>query len=571
MATAMDMDMGTAVTRLRPDRLARRICLSAASKGIASHLRSHSTVNPGSVIAAAVFLMTVPEFVAAQTESTTAGGAANGAGLSSTSASGGGAGGFGAGAGLRVQPRISLTQTWTDNLALQDRAKDQALFSIVAPGISISNNSGRLRGNLDYALNGIVYAKTDRDSNVQHSLSANANLELIDRHFFVDMRASYSQQQASAFGQQVSTENAIRNPNSTDVANLTITPSLRGRLADLARVEARVNASLTDAKESAIGDSRLFDLSLRADGIATGSLSWWSLISAQQSHFNAGNDNFRSSATGGLNYRLDVDFSLGANAGLERSDLKTGSGKSGPTAGLNAVWTPTPRTSVQGDYQHHDYGSSHSLSVSHRFQRSSIRYSDNTSVSQGLDSGAGGQMTNYELYFFQFQSLYPDPVIRDAKVRQFLQEAGISPNAAANSGFLSSAPSLQRRQELSLSWQGLRASATAMLNQSKNGRIGGQVPGQGDLSQSSTVLQRGASATFSYRLTPESSANLALSEQQTRGDQASLSTTLRTINLSWTGRLGSKGSLNVGARYSHFEGNLPYRENAVFATLVHQF
>ncbi|MFY7863776.1 TIGR03016 family PEP-CTERM system-associated outer membrane protein [Roseateles sp.] len=491
---------------------------------------------------------------------------------SSPSADAGGVSGAGSGgAGLRVQPRVSLTQTWTDNLSLQERAKDQALISMVAPGLTVNSNSGRLRGSLDYALNGLIYTKTERANNVQHALSANASLELIDRHFFVDVRASYGQQQASAFGQQTSAENAIRNPNSSDVANLIVTPSWRGRLADFARWEAKASATETRVKNSAVGDSRQADLSLRADGIATGPLSWWSAVSSQRANASSGIDNVRSSATAGLSYRPDIEFSIGVNAGLERSDLKTGAAKSGPTAGFNAVWTPTPRTSFQGDYQRHDYGDSHSLSLNHRFQRSSIRFMDSTSVSQGLSSGAGGQLTNYQLYFFQFESLYPDPVVRDAKVRQFLQETGRSPNAQANSGFLSSSPSLQRRQELSASWQGLRASATATLNQSASSRIGGQVPGQGDLSQSSKVVQRGASASFSYRLTPDSSANLAISEQQTRGDLASQSTTLRNVNLSWNGRLGQKGSLNIGTRYSLFEGTLPYRENAVFATLVHQF
>jgi hypothetical protein len=68
-----------------------------------------------------------------------------------------------------------------------------------------------------------------------------------------------------------------------------------------------------------------------------------------------------------------------------------------------------------------------------------------------------------------------------------------------------------------------------------------------------------------------SSTNLSVSERQVRGDLASQSSTLRTINASWNGRLGPRGSVTLGARYSLFEGQLPYRENAVFATLVHQF
>ncbi len=567
MVTATAMDMVTAVTQPKAERGLRGAGLPGAGAGRAFALRKSSTAGSGRVLTVLAFAMAAPQLSMAQMSNSSTSlvseqgnGATSGAGVRIGSL------------GFRAQSRISVTQTWTDNLNLQERAPDKALITIVAPGISISSTSGRLRGTLDYALNGLVYTKSERENTVQHALTANANLEVLDRVMFVDMRASYGQQQSSAFGQQTSPENASRNPNSTDVASLMLAPVLRGRLGNYARVEAKVSATETNAKGSELGDSSIHELSLRADGIATGPLSWWSMGNTQRSHFKVGNSASKSSLTAGANYRVDVDFSMGASAGLERSNLQTGSNnQAGPTAGFNAQWTPTPRTSLQGDYQHHDYGDSHSLSLNHRFQRSSIRYSDNRSVAQGLDSKAGGQQSNYELYFFQFQSLYPDPAVRDAKVRQFLQESGLNANAPANSGFLSSGPSLQRRQELSFSWNGLRASATAMLNQSKNSRIGTQLPDQGDLAKSSMVLQRGASASFSYRLTPESSLSVALSEQQTRGDQANLSSTLRTANVNWTGRLGAKGSVNLGARHSKFDGSLPYRENAVFATLVHQF
>jgi len=565
MATVMATDMGTAVLRLRAEFPNCRWPLNSKRSGQLLPSAAPAFAGSSSWLLAATVLMAGPQLCAAQLNVAPAAAELGLAPASSTGAS------LRSSLGFQLQPRLSLTQTWTDNLLLQERAKDKAFITSVAPGLSISSSSGRLRGTLDYSLNGLVYTKSAQDNRVQHALSANANLELVDRVFLLDMRANYSQQQTSAFGQQTSLENANRNPNSTDVASLMVAPVLRGRLGSLARLEAKLSLTETNAKDSEVGDSSVKDLSLRADGLPTGPFSWWSMLSAQRSNFKAGADSSRSSATAGANYRADVDFSFGANLGLERGDLKTGSMKSGPTAGLNAIWTPTPRTTVQGDYQRHDYGNSHGLTVNHRFQRSSIRYSDNRSVAQGLDSGAGGQLTNYELYFFQFQSLYPDPMVRDAKVRQFLQENGLSPSALANSGFLSAGPSLQRRQELAMSWQGLRASATATLNQSKNTRIGSQLPDQGDLSKSSLVLQKGASATFSYRLTPESSLSASVSEQQTRGDQASQSSTLRTLNLNWTGRLGSKGSLNVGARHSQFEGSLPYRENAVFATLVHQF
>ncbi|MCV2368726.1 TIGR03016 family PEP-CTERM system-associated outer membrane protein [Roseateles oligotrophus] len=493
-----------------------------------------------------------------------------GLGIGIGAVGGGEAGGVSSGPGFRVQPRISLTQTWTDNLSLNDAAKDAALITVLAPGISVSSSAGRLRGSLDYSLNGLLYTKTDLPNDHHHSLSANGTLELIERSFFVDARASYGQQQQSAFGQQTSAENAIRNPNSSDTASLSVSPRLLGRLGNIATYQLSGNVTETKVKDSIAGDSRITSISLNSQGLASGPLNWTASATTQNSSFDSGKENSRSSATAGLSYRPDVDLTFSGNAGMERSDLQTGSRQAGPTYGLNAQWTPTPRTSVQGNYQGHDYGDSHTISFNHRFQRSSIRFSDTSNVSQGFNS-QGGQQTNYSLFFFQFESKEPDPVKRDLLVRQFLLENGLNPNAAANSGFVSSSPSLQRRQELSGSWQGLRTTVTTTLSQSRNSRIGAQVPGSGDLSQSSLVQERNASATLAYRLTPTSSTNLTVSGRQIRGQLASQSSTLRTINASWNGRLGNRGSVSVGTRYSLFEGPRPYRENAVFATLVHQF
>ncbi|WP_263557909.1 TIGR03016 family PEP-CTERM system-associated outer membrane protein [Paucibacter sp. B2R-40] len=480
-------------------------------------------------------------------------------------------GGATSSAGLRVQPRISLTQTWTDNLSLNDAAKDAALITVLAPGISVSSSAGRLRGSLDYSLNGLLYTKTDRPNNVQQTLAANGTLELIERRLFVDARASYGQQQQSAFGQQTSTENAIRNPNSSDVASLTVSPRLLGRMGNIATYQLNGSVTETKVKDSSTGDSRVTSLSFNTQGLATGPLNWTASATTQNSNFDAGKENTRTSATGGLTYRPDIDWTVSGNAGIERSDLQSGFSQTAATYGLNAQWTPTPRTSLQGNYQSHDYGDSHTISFDHRFQRSSIRFSDNSSVSQGFNSRSGGQQSNYDLFYFQFESREPDPIKRDLLVRQTLLELGLSPAAPANSGFVSSAPTLQRRQELSGSWQGLRTTVTTTLSQSRSSRIGEQVPGSGDLSNSSLVRERNASATVAYRLTPTSSTNLTVTERQIRGDLSSQSSTLRTINASWNGRLGERGSVIVGARYSLFEGQLPYRENAVFATLVHQF
>ena len=72
-------------------------------------------------------------------------------------------GGAAASSGVTLVPRLGVTQTWTDNLHLNDQNKDAALITTVSPGFSLTSNSGSLRGTLDYSLNGIAYVKSDQN------------------------------------------------------------------------------------------------------------------------------------------------------------------------------------------------------------------------------------------------------------------------------------------------------------------------------------------------------------------------------------------------------------------------
>jgi uncharacterized protein (PEP-CTERM system associated) len=209
--------------------------------------------------------------------------------------------------------------------------------------------------------------------------------------------------------------------------------------------------------------------------------------------------------------------------------------------------------------------------------RSAWRFSDSQSASlgngqgNGVGTGAAGQRSNYDLLFLQFASLEPDPVKRDALVRSTLQTLGLSPDAFSTSGFISASPTLQRRQDLSFSLQGLRTTVTALLSRSRNRQLGAATKVNDDFAQSSTITQRSASISLSHRLTPDSTVNVSLSDQQTRGDLAAQSTSLKSAIASWGGQLGRRGSVSLGARHSRFEGVTPYSENAVFATVVQQF
>ncbi|MEJ6002480.1 TIGR03016 family PEP-CTERM system-associated outer membrane protein [Paucibacter soli] len=475
--------------------------------------------------------------------------------------------------GMRVEPRLSVSEMYTDNLLLDDALRDRALVTTLAPGVSVAMNSARTRLVLDYSLNGLLYTKTERKNRTQNALSANASVTLVDDWLSVDTRAQVGQQALSAFG-AVGSNNALVNQNQAETATASVTPIMRGQLLGLLRYDLRGTVSETRTRNNLVGDGSGRSASLRVDSLAAAGspLSWYLSSQVQRNTIKLGRSNQTSNQTAGLRWHPDVDWTLGALVGAERSDLGSVRQTAGTTYGADLSWLPTPRTNVLLNWQHHVYGDSHSLSFDHRMARSAFRLSDTTSASAGGVIGAGGQLTNYELLFQQFASIQPDPVKRDELVKAFLQANGLAADAFVGSGFVSNAATRSRRQEASFSWTGIRTSLIASVNQSRSVRLGPQ-PGQpDDLVSSGLIKQQGASLSLSHRLAAQASASLTASYLRTRGDLASQSTSLKSLMANWNARLGHRLTGQLGLRRAQFYSlSKPYRENALFVTLVQQF
>ncbi len=476
--------------------------------------------------------------------------------------------------GGALQPRLAAMVTVTDNLRLNDREKDGAVIATLAPGVSYVRNTGSLRGSLDYSLNGITYLKTSYGTRVQNALTAAGQAEVVPGTLIVDLQASIGQQNQSAFGLQSTPtqDSALANANQHETGNLMVSPLLHGQIGGLASVDLRGNFSMTEVRESAIGDSHSTGGSLRLTQLNAGVLGWFVQASTQQFRPKVGQTNRNSTATGGLNYRPNPDWITSVNVGKERNDYlsRAGSTEDGFTGGVSADWTPTPRTRVSGNWQRHSYGNSHGLSFEHRMRNSVWRFSDSRNVTVGNTGASGGVRTNYELFNLLFAS-ETDPVKRDAMVRAALAALGLSPNAPSSQGFLSTGPSELHNQMLSFMLQGVRSNITATVSRSVTTRLGSDLNQGGDLASNALIDQRSFVLTGSYQLTPVSGLALTAMRQETRGDAGGQRTNLNSLLANWNSRLGARISVQLGARHSRFEGVTSYSENAVYANLTQQF
>lgn len=476
--------------------------------------------------------------------------------------------------GVSITPRISITETFTDNVGLSSTNRKAEQITEVSPGIRVIANGDRLKGYFDYSLNELLYAQNSSPKRTQNALNTFGTLRAIDNWFFVDFSGVISRQAVSAFGTPL-VDNTLTNTNQSEVATYRLSPYIRGRFADLANYEARYSRSTT--RSDALGGSGV--TSTDAVGRISGNSSFknlgWQVDAAQQSiDYSAGRPTKSDRLNIGLSYTITPQLNVFASAGREGNNYITLDTKSYRTYGYGIRWSPSVRTKFSASREQLSFGEGHNLSFEHRTDRTAWRLSDTKAVSATpVQAGITNLGLNYDILYSQFASIEPDPVARIQLVNAFLQANGVNPNSAAIPGFLTSAVNLQRRQDLLFALLGVRDTITFIATQSNSRRLDILSTGVDDFSTSSLVRQRGFSANYAHRLTPDYSLAILASMQNASGSSSLQDTRVRLINVNLTGRLGRKSYASIGARHTIVATGATgsYSENAVFANLNVQF
>lgn len=482
-----------------------------------------------------------------------------------------------------IVPRIGVTETLTDNINLTATDKQTGLISELSPGVRIDARTARLRMFLDYQLNGIFYSTGDNGNQAQSALSAFGTVEAIDNWLFVDFSGQISQELINPFGQQ-SASNVYDTRNTTQAQTYSVSPYIRGQLGGSADYLLRYNMAVTNAQDSAISDVTLSQWLGQIRGNTRFQNLNWAIDGSQQNtnYSQVGllperdYDDTRIRAV--LSYRLFPDLRLSGSGGWESNNYQSRDNESQGTYGAGFDWTPTERTQASGFWEHRFFGTGHNFLLSHRFPLSAIRYTDTKDVSlipdQFTNTGLG---TVYDQYSEIFASLIPDPVNRDAYIRNLLNQAGIAPDAQAINNYLTNRPQVQRNQQLSLVLYGSRNSITFLAGRSKSQPLTLAPNGiDGIVSEAGTVDQRGYAVSYSHRLTQLTGLNLLASRRKTKGGLTSeLDTTLTWYQAGISTRLGTSTVGALNARHQDFDGSdlttIPYKENALIASVMMVF
>lgn len=476
---------------------------------------------------------------------------------------------------LFISTSFTASETYTDTQR-ETGVSGGEFITALSPAVRVSGRVGPISGSFDYSLSALYYSENSQANriarNAQNGLNTAFTLTPIDDLVFVDVRASIGQQQISPFGQQsVGNNIAQANPNRTEVSTLSVTPYLQGAIDGVMRYEARFNAVRTDARNSNASDSTSTTAALTLASPSGGAVLGWSLSASNQKvDFRAGrkSDSDRLSAT--LTARPIYDLQLSMTAGRESTDVGSFVGRrSNSTWGWGARWTPTDRTNISYFNERRYFGNSHNVVFEHRMPRTVWRYADTRDTTGGGDpNGVGRPVTLYELYFAQFASVQPDPVQREQLVLSFLRGIGANPNDTVGGGLLSTAVSVQRRQDLSLALLGRRTNLSLQAFSTQSRVLDTRTAGPAN----EPVTQRGYSGTLSYRLSPTSSLSLNGAQQKTLSTATRRGNDLKSASLNLTSQATRTASTALTARYAVFKGDAGgYRDTSIAASVRFQF
>lgn len=303
----------------------------------------------------------------------------------------------------RFTPRFSLAETYTDNVRLVRRDKISDLITEITPGFSVRGTSARLKTNLDYNLQNLLYASHSEFNNTNHQLQGNGALILVENWLFLDARSAVSQQVVNSTG-VFSRNNRSRTNNRGDVMSYGFVPRVKHNFADWVGLDFSYSYDRTNQTQNSnngntigfpnnfpnnnlffgsnigSGTDRQYRLRLESAGRLPRTPIGVTLEKRKQK-FDSGRSSELRRIVADATYVFSRKFRLTGTGGLEDNTFVTnGAPASGPSWTIGGKWTPTVRTTLSGNYGNRFFGPTYNVNLTHTRRRWSIDFGYNEEV-----------------------------------------------------------------------------------------------------------------------------------------------------------------------------------------------
>ena len=467
--------------------------------------------------------------------------------------------------GWRLEPRLRLAETYSDNVGLEpDAVKESGWVTQLTPGVHFEGIGPRVQAFLDYQRDQYRYHGRPELDTGQNALNSGATVETIRDWFFVEARARVLQLNTSPFGPATS-ETGGSTVNRTETSVVQISPYIRGALGRQALYQVRFNAAESRASHDAVPDTVNEEWVGRLTNAPGFSAFGWALDANRLVVRNTTLGELEDERLrGSLLYALSGDLRLSLYSGTESSDF-TGTRERRTTPGAGLEWSPGPRTQVAGLVERRFFGTGHSLFASHRTPRAAFRYSEQKDIATLPGRlAADSQSSVYGLMSDLLAASTPDPKQRAEAVRSRLDSTGAIQYAPANAGFLTSGVTIAQRREASFTMLGQRNTVAFVGTQSEFERLGSGTLGLVETTATRALRQWSFGASWSYRLYARSTVTLADGHRRARDLESGATSRQHSMTASLLSSVGRRVVLSLTVRRVIFESQLAagYTENA---------
>jgi len=221
-----------------------------------------------------------------------------------------------------ITPRISVAEIYSDNINLDDADKQSDLVTEISPGISAHGEGGRLKADIDYRMQNLIFLNESDASGTNHQLHANGTAELAKDFFFVDAASTMGQTLVAA-NRTVSNNNVNNAGNQTDFFTYSLSPYIKSHFGGYTDGVFRYTYSHVKVDEGASDSSTNgFDAGL-ASGRKFGPLSWSANYNYTEQQRDSASNTTYENADGQARYSISNHFSLVGSAGYSNNDFQS--------------------------------------------------------------------------------------------------------------------------------------------------------------------------------------------------------------------------------------------------------
>jgi uncharacterized protein (PEP-CTERM system associated) len=350
------------------------------------------------------------------------------------------------------------------------------------------------------------------------SVALTANLEAIEKFFFIDATANVSETFVTPFGPQPSNL-TVQTNNRYISQTYSVSPYIQGVLAPNISYTLRDDNTWTPSASYGGSSAKtpttyLNNLNGQMSSVV-GYGGGWTLQYSRQTYDNGIDTGTYVIQVGRAiaSYAVDPQVTLSLRGGYEsdrfpalngdNGALLPSSSNAGVIYGGGINWRASERTLVNGYWEHRFFGSSYNWQVSHRLPNIALsaNFARGLSTFPQLALTIPAGITVAQFLDAAFTTRIPDPAQRAAAVAQFLAQSGLPPTLASPLNFYAQSITLQQTASLSAVWAGIRNALGFTLFNSRTDEISGTgsaLPPVVQFGASNT--QTGGGVNYSHRL-----------------------------------------------------------------------